>query len=195
MREILKMIIVLALITGVSGLLLAAVNEGTQEQRKRQLLEYVKGPAVKSVLAGAANNPLTDVKELDLDGTVTDIFPAYKDGALWAVAFEQSSTGFGGDIGVMVAIEGDTGRLLGIGITTHKETPGLGARIRESVFLSGFKGLSLEAKVLVTGDGGSVDAISGATISSQAVCAAVNKAADFYKQHQTEILALVGSGS
>jgi electron transport complex protein RnfG len=194
MREIVKMIVVLALITGVSGLLLAAVNEGTGEQRKRQLLEYVKGPAVKSVLSGAGNNPLEDVKALTLEDTATDIFPAFKDGKLWAVAFEQAGKGYGGAIGVMVAIESGSGDLLGIGITTHKETPGLGARIREPVFLNGFKGLSLEDKVMVTGDGGKVDAISGASISSRAVCDAVNKAAAFYRQHQAEILALVGTG-
>ena len=195
MREIVKMIVVLALITGVSGLLLAAVNEGTQEQRKRQLLHYVKGPAVNSVLKGAGNSPLEDVKEFALKEAdtraVTDIFPAFKEGELWAVAFEQRGKGYGGDIGVMVGIETASGALLGIGITTHKETPGLGARIREAGFQGGFQGLSLEDKVKVTGDGGQVDAISGATISSRAVCEAVNKAAAFYKEHQKEILALV----
>jgi electron transport complex protein RnfG len=198
MREILKMIVVLALITGVSGLLLAGVNEGTREQRKKQILQFVKGPAVEDVLRGCTNNPLDDVKELpltpeetggEIDAGFVDIFPGYKDGTLWAVALEDASTGFGGDIGVIVGIDVETSELVGIGITTNKETPGLGARVTEEGFRGNFKGISLEDKAQVVADGGQVDAISGATISSRAVCAAVNNAMAFYMQNKDKILA------
>ncbi len=197
MREILKMIVVLAVITGVSGLLLAGVNEGTREQRKKQILKFVKGPAVEDVLLGCTNNPLDDVKELaltpeetggEIDAGSVDIFPGYKDGKLWAVALEDASAGFGGDIGVIVGIDVETGELVGVGITTHKETPGLGARVTEAGFRSNFKGISLDDEVKVVGDGGQVDAISGATVSSRAVCAAVNNAVAFYKQNRDKIV-------
>ena len=193
MREILKMIVVLALITGASGLLLAGVNQGTREQRKKQLLTYVMGPAVEEVLQGSTNNPLDDVKEFSAasgegESAVLDIFPAYKDGKLWAVAFEESGKGFGGDIGVIVGIDVENDQLLGIGITSHKETPGLGARVQEKGFRGGFLGLSLDAEVGVTGDGGQVDAVSGATLSSRGVCEAVNKAVAFFKQHKQDVL-------
>ncbi len=199
MREILKMIIVLALITGVSGLLLAGVNQGTAEARKKQIIKFVKGPAVEEVLRGCTNNPLEDVAEFKVDAgegedqepSSVDIFPAFKDGALWAVAFEDSGKGFGGDIGVIVGVDVTTGSLLGIGITTMKETPGLGARVREEGFRKGFKAISLEDEVKVVGDGGQVDAISGATISSQGVCEAVNKAVAFYEKNKSGILSTV----
>ena len=144
------MIVVLAAITGVSGLLLAGVNQGTKDQRKKQLLQFVKGPAISEVLAGSENQPLDDVKELEVEAAeegqgalvVVDIFPAYKSEELWAVAFEVTGKGYGGDIGVIVGIDVAAEKLLGIGITAHKETPGLGARIREAgvpkrVFRSG----------------------------------------------------------
>ena len=193
MREILKMVVVLALITGASGLLLAGVNQGTKEQRKKQILTYLMGPAVEDVLQGCTNNPLDDVKEVSMpsgDGetALLDIFPAYKDGKLWAVAFEEKGKGFGGDIGVIVGIDVETDNLLGIGITTMKETPGLGARIMEKGFRSGFSGIPLDKDVKVTGDGGQVDAISGATISSRGVCEAVNKAVALFKQNKQELL-------
>jgi len=197
MREILRMIVVLATITGVSGLVLAGVNQGTKEQRKRQLLQYVKGPAIHEVLAGSQNNPLNDVEELKVKGaeegqgagSFVDIFPAYKDGKLWAVAFEEKGTGFGGEIGVIVGIDVETNRLLGIGITTMKETPGLGARVKEKAFRSGFAGLSVSGDVKVKADGGQVDAVSGATISSRGVCEAVDRALAFYRENKEEILA------
>jgi Na+-translocating ferredoxin:NAD+ oxidoreductase RnfG subunit len=58
------MIVVLAVITGASGLLLAGVNQGTRERRKRQILVHVKKPAIEDVLQGCENDPLQDVKEL-----------------------------------------------------------------------------------------------------------------------------------
>lgn len=200
MREIVKMIVVLATITGASGLLLAGVNQGTKDQRKKQLLEYVMGPAIKEVLTGSQNQPLNDVKELEVKGAdkgagparAVDIFPAYKNGVLWAVAFEEMGKGYGGDIGVIVGIDVETGKLLGIGITTNKETPGLGARIKEKSFLNGFEGLPVTGEAKVKADGGTVDAVSGATISSRGVCDAVNKAMAFYQEHRKEILATVG---
>lgn len=197
MREIVRMIVVLAVITGASGLLLAGVNQGTKEQRKQQLLQYVKGPAILEVLAGSSNDPLKNVKEIQLPptgdqaegGKVLDVFPAYKDGKLWAVAFEASGSGFGGDIGVVVGIDVQDDRLLGVGITTSKETPGLGARIREAGFRNGFRGIPLDEDVKVKADGGEVDAISGATISSRGVCAAVNHAFELFRKNRETIVA------
>jgi electron transport complex protein RnfG len=197
MREILRMIVVLAAITGVSGLLLAGVNQGTKDQRKKQLLQFVKGPAISEVLSGSENQPLDDVKELELKAeregavSVVDIFPAYKSDELWAVAFEMSGKGYGGDIGVIVGIDVAAEKLLGIGITAHKETPGLGARIREEGFRSGFAGLELGGTAKVKADGGDVDAVSGATISSRGVCEAVNQAFELYRENKEEILASV----
>jgi electron transport complex protein RnfG len=198
------MIVVLAAITGASGLLLAGVNQGTKEQRKKQLLQYVMGPAVDEVLAGGENDPLDDVKELDVKAAETggtavsrvDIFPAYKNGELWAVAFEVMGKGYGGDIGVIVGIDVAEDRVLGIGITTHKETPGLGARIKEKEFRSGFGGLPLSQEVKVKADGGGVDALSGATISSRGVCKAVSEAVAFYTENKQKILfSVTGKGS
>jgi Na+-translocating ferredoxin:NAD+ oxidoreductase subunit G len=200
MREILKMIVVLALVTGVSGLLLAGVNEGTREQRKKQILKYVKGPAVQEVLRGCSNNPLEDFRELSLgpaeeegktDAGAVDLFPGFKDGKLWAVAIESSGGGFGGDIGVVVGIDVETNELLGIGVTTNKETPGLGARVTESGFRKNFKGIPLDEPAKVVADGGRVDAISGATVSSRGVCVAVNNAVAFYQKNKDKILSAV----
>lgn len=201
MRDILKMVVVLAVITGASGLLLAAVNEGTREQRKQQVLRFVKGPAVEEVLRGAENNPLGDVKELaapaaaagvEAAAAPVDVFPAFKDGRLWAVALEQSGKGYGGDVGVIVGIDVERDEVLGIGITTNKETPGLGARIADAAFRARFKGLPLDRPAKVLADGGQVDAVSGATISSRAVCEAVNNAVSFYIENKTKILEAVG---
>ena len=199
MREILKMIVVLAVITGASGLLLAYVNESTEVARKEQVLKFLKGPAVMQVLQGCSNDPLKDMVETEMGSgdkqRTVELFPAYKDGKFWALALEDKAGGFGGDIGVIVGIDVQNQKLLGIGVTTHKETPGLGARVKDDPsFAQGFKGIALDQQIAVSADGGSVAAISGATVSSRGVCEAAGKAVNFFLENQEEIDKLFSKG-
>ena len=64
----------------------------------------------------------------------------------------------------------------GIEILSHSETPGLGARITESDFTDQFVGLNID-DISLTQDGGQIDGLTGATISSQAVVDAVRETA------------------
>ena len=102
-----------------------------------------------------------------------------KDGKLQAVAMEASGKGYGGDVNVLVGFNVDKDNLLGISVTTHKETPGLGSRIQDPVFTKQFKGKD-PAKAALKKDGGDIDAISGATFSSIGSADAVKQAAGWY---------------
>ena len=81
--------------------------------------------------------------------------------------------GYGGAIDILLGMEPD-GRVRGIRIISQQETPGLGAKIIESQFLDQFTGLPVD-EIALSRDGGSVDAITGATISSRAVVEAVEE--------------------
>ena len=85
--------------------------------------------------------------------------------------------GFGGEIEVTVGID-TAGCLTGVrvGGTQFSETPGLGAKAREAAFTDQFVGLA--APVALSKDGGTVDAVTSATITSRAIVLAVNTAAD-----------------
>ena len=194
MREIVRMIVVLTAISSVAALLLAGVSQGTKEQRKMQVLKFIKGPAVREILTGSTNDPIKDARQFTPPAAAgakasspIDVFPAFKDGELQALAIETKGKGFGGEIGVILGVDMEAGEVAGIGITTHKETPGLGARIVEEGFRAGFKGLPLVGEVKVRDDGGEVDAISGATISSRGVCAAVTGAIEMFNENRAEI--------
>lgn len=180
MREIISMIVVLSLISGASGLSLAYLKEVTAKPIEDQVLFYVQGPAIKSVFADADNDPLAERKSFDTPNGPVTVFPAKKGGQLVAVALEAFGVGFGGDIGVIVGFDLAQDTLAGIGVTTLKETPGLGTRVAEPKFQMQFKGLALD-RVGLTGKGGNVDAISGATVSSTGTVLAVNKAIEIYK--------------
>lgn len=180
MKEIIKMLVVLTAISGICGFLLAGVRSATSERIEEQELLNVKGPAVKSVLSGSDNDFIKDRQVIELGGKKYTVFIGKKDGKPWAMAYEVSGKGFGGDIGVMLGFDLESDSLTGIGITLHKETPGLGSRITEETFSGGFKGRGADRDFKIKGDGGEIDAITGATVSSRGVCAAVNSGAQIY---------------
>jgi electron transport complex protein RnfG len=180
MKQYIKMIVVLTLIATVCGFLLSAVKQFTAQRIEEQILVNVKLPAVKKVLEPSTNDLVQDRRSINVEDQEHVVFTGKKDGKAWAVAFESSGSGFGGDIGVMVGFDLEKDQLTGIGILTHQETPGLGARITEPAFTGQFKGKSLTAVFKVKKDNGEVDAVSGATNSSRGVCTAVEKCIALY---------------
>ncbi|WP_272701399.1 RnfABCDGE type electron transport complex subunit G [Desulfovibrio sp. Fe33] len=175
MKEMMKMMIVLSLICGIAGITLAALKQVTAPIIEEQVLTYVQAPAIQSVLSGYDNDPIKDRRTFDVDGRTVMVFPALKDGKLIGLAFETSGKGYGGNIGVMVGFDVGAMTLTGIGITTLKETPGLGARVAEHGYATQFRGHSLES-VDLKKNGGDIEAVAGATISSNGTVSAVREA-------------------
>lgn len=188
MREMIKMIVVLTVLSVLSGGLLAAVRNGTKDQIENQQLLYVKGPAINSILEGVSNNPVADRFKLKDEGAEHSFFVGVYDGKPDAVAFETHGKGFGGDLGVMVGVNTKDDKIVGIGITTMSETPGVGTRAKTDVaFLTQFKGKPIEEVFKVKADGGQVDAVSGATFTSRGVSMALTDAGNVYKRLKPQI--------
>jgi len=189
MREIIKMVVVLSVLCAFSGGLLAAVRDGTKENIEVQQLVFVKGPAIKAILAEATNDPITDRFKLKVGEDERGFFVGMIDGKPKAVAFEGFGKGFGGDIGVMVAVTLEDDKVLGVGVTTHSETPGLGSRAKtDPKFAAQFKGLALTEAFQVKNDGGAIDALSGATVTTRGVCAALTQAGTLYKEIKPQLV-------
>lgn len=100
-----------------------------------------------------------------------EIYFIYEDGKEIGYAFLAVGKGYGGEIDILVGLDADF-TVKEVTIISHTETPGLGGKITEASFRDQFKGLSVD-KVALRRDGGEVDAVSGATISSKAVVEAV----------------------
>ncbi len=188
MHELIKMVVVLTVLSAFSGGLLAGLRNGTAAQIENQQLKFVKGPAIKSILEGASNDPIVDRLKIT-DGDVKRSFFVGKfDGKANTIAFEGFGKGYGGEIGLMVGVNIETDEIIGVGVTTHYETPGLGSQARDKPdFVSQFKGFSILDPVSVTADGGKVNAISGATITSRAVCAAATQAGKAYARLKPQL--------
>jgi electron transport complex protein RnfG len=188
MREMLKLFLAVVLFSAVSGGLLSGLRGATQERIEYQQLKFVKGPAILDLLKGASNDPLTDRFKVKDGNTERSFFVGVFDGKANTVATEVTGKGYGGSIGVMVAINLDTDKIVGVEVTTHSESPGLGARAKsDPSFVAQFKGLPVSEPPKVKGDGGKIDAISGATVTSRGVCGAVDQALQIYKQHKNAI--------
>lgn len=88
----------------------------------------------------------------------------------------NAAKGYGGDIAVMTGVDID-GKVTGVNILSHAETAGLGAKAAEQDFRDRFVGLIKGITVSKDKAGeNSIDAITGATITSRAVVEAVNAA-------------------
>jgi len=189
MRDVIRMIVVLAVLSAVSGGLLAAVKSNTAEKIEYQQLTFVKGPAIKEILLGATNDPIVDRFKLKDGDVERSFFVGVFDGNPKGVVFETAGKGFGGDVNLMVGVDLETDTLLGIGVTVHSETPGLGSRAKDDPsFRAQFKGLPFTEPFKVKPDGGQVDAVSGATITSRGVCAGITDSEGFYKKLKPQII-------
>jgi len=186
MKEMIKMMVVLSLICGISGVTLAALKEATTPIIEEQVLTYVQAPAIESVLSDYDNNPIKDRKKFEVDGKTVTVFPAINGGKLASVAFETSGKGYGGNIGVMVGFDMNAMTLSGIGITTMKETPGLGSRVAGHGYTTQFKGHPIES-VKLKKDNGDIKAVAGATISSTGTVSAVQDAIAIFNTLKTKL--------
>ncbi len=189
MREIIKMLVVLTALATFSGGLLAAIHDRTEDKIADQVLKFVKGPALLKIFEEASNDPIKDRFEI-MDGEIKrNFFVAVYEGEPRAVALETfGKGGYGGDVGLMVGIDVKEDKVVGAGVTTHAETPGMGAKAEtDPSFAAQFKDLSLEKPFKVTQDGGSINAISGATMTSRAVSLAATEAGGIYRKLKPQI--------
>ncbi len=119
------------------------------------------------------------MKQTEVYGRPVDVYTAKSGDKVVGYAVKSTTNqGYSGEIVVMVGIAPD-GELLNVSVLKHSETPGLGSVLTnpDNVVLASLKGKVLTGKDLVVRkDGGDVDALSGATISSRAYCDAIEKA-------------------
>jgi H+/Na+-translocating ferredoxin:NAD+ oxidoreductase subunit G len=184
MGEMIKMVVVLTILSSLSGGLLAYVKEGTQERIENQVLQLVKGPAIKSVFSDASNDPVADRFSIENGDEKMDIFVAKIDGKDM-VAFETFGKGYGGDVGLVVGIDVAGNKIYGVGVTTHSETAGLGSKAKDDPkFAAQFAGVDIKGPIKV---GDPINALSGATITSNAVCSAATEAGEVYERLKPQI--------
>lgn len=186
------MLLSLLVITLVSGFALGFVNDLTIEPKAKAKLEK-KINALKLVLPSFDNNPVEDIKMVKSDkvSDSVEIYPAYsKNEFVGAAVIGSTDKGFSGLVKVMVGFK-PNGAIENVVVLEQKETPGLGTKMTEDKFIQQFKGINIsDFKLEVKKDGGEVDALTGATISSRAFCDATKMAYDAFIKNNGSLIEL-----
>lgn len=172
-----NMALSLTLIALVSSALLGFVYEVTKEPIALSNLNK-KLEAIRQVVPEFDNNPNDEMFLLPTGyGDSLEVYPAKKDDIIIGYAVNTyTNNGFSGNIKLMAGFKPD-GSIFNITVLEHKETPGLGTKMADPGFKDQFiEKNPAEFELRVKKDGGPVDAITAATISSRAFCDAVQRA-------------------
>ncbi len=179
MKKTLQLVLSLTLISAVCAAVLAIVNAATKE-RIANLATLKANAAARAVLPAAvkAIDSRTIPGDAPGDAEIT-VFVGYADDAKTQLAGYAvpglSKKGYGGAIQLMVGLNPDR-TVVTYQVLAAGETPGLGSNLSTPAFIARFKDQPA-ANVKVTKDGGKIEALTSATITSRAVCDAVANAA------------------
>jgi len=154
MDEMIRLGLTLMVVTLVASLALALTNHYTID-----MIEMQQEKAVKESL-----NYVIDADSFkEMDG----FYAAYKDDKLTGMVWKIEVPGYSSIINALVGVKPGN-KLSGVEIVSQQETPGLGANIEQRWFLDQFKDKK-EEELKFRKDGGEIDGITGATISSRAL--------------------------
>lgn len=176
-----NMFLSLLIVTAFSSLLASAVYNLTKEPIA-EVARQKQFKAIQEVLPGFSElNRFAIMPESGKDSLI--FFEGIKDDEVIGVAVKTYTyEGYSGLIELIVGMKPD-GTIIKYEVLQHKETPGLGSKISDSAFAKQFNNQNpAQFRLKVKKDGGDVDAITAATISSRAICDALNRAYQSYSR-------------
>ena len=187
---ILRISLTLLLITGVVAALLAGVNMITKDKIAAITKEKTE-KAIQEVLPGTGYISIAGLENAQYfkkDDIVKELYTAYNEapsctfdgGHIIGYAIEVVPSGFDGEITMIVGFDTES-KITGISVISHTETAGLGAvAAANNTAGNAFRGqfIGMSGELAVDKDGGEVDALTGATITSRAIVDGVNAASE-----------------
>jgi Na+-translocating ferredoxin:NAD+ oxidoreductase subunit G len=186
--SLVNMLLSLALIASIMAGALAFVYQITKDPIQQTAIKTIND-AVKEVVPAFDNDPNKEAYKIGVEGSTDSLifYPAKKNGELVGTAVSTfTNKGFAGHFTIMVGFLPD-GTIYNTKVLSHKETPGLGSKMTEAKFHDQFNGKNPEKITMkVKKDGGDIDAITAATISSRAYCDALARAYLGYTKHNTD---------
>jgi len=190
MKEILNLGLRLALICGVAALLLSQVDATTREPIRQAMLRE-RMAAVAAVMPPFDNAPDADRVDLTDGPGERSYWRGFQGEAPVGAAFKAlSGSGYSGEIELMLGVDGE-GKVSGLRILRHTETPGLGAKYADPALLARlYAGRALaDTDWRVKADGGDLDAVTGATVTGRALAGAIGAALTQYDADRAQVAA------
>lgn len=174
----------------LASALLVIGNVSTKDAIALRHAEDIQMMLSEVVPAEFYDNDLLQDK-FELDGKA--VFQARLKNQVSAVAFQVAEPGYSGTITIIMGVDKE-GKVLGVRVVSHTETPGLGDRIEtaRSNWVHSFEGKQLtdenDAQWAVKKDGGQFDQFTGATITPRAVVKAIKGGLKFFAAHKQRLL-------
>ena len=198
MPESVKMILVLTLISGAAGLGLSAMNDYTKPLAEDNNRKFTLA-SINSVIPEAETPDPCQKYEPAFDNAPdadaicvgpSTVYRGRKGKEVVGIAVEAiGEEAYSGTIKVLVGIRMSDGQLSGIQVLKHAETPGLGSVMTKCEFQQQMVGHTpTDINWTVVKDGGDINQISGATITSRSLLNAIHKAQEIWKNNREEIL-------
>ena len=183
MNGVMKIALRLIIITAVAGLLLGLTYSVTKDPIAAQE-EKNKTEARQTVMPDAEDFEQIDLSAAGLGDEYAEVQEAYyavKSGEKIGATVTVSTKGYSSGLQVTVGVNAD-GTVSGVNIDSHDETPGLGAKGDDPVYLSQYAGRTVPLEVVKVSGGGDseIQALTGATLTSKGICRAVNLACSLY---------------
>ncbi|HEY8464423.1 MAG TPA: RnfABCDGE type electron transport complex subunit G [Bacillota bacterium] len=187
MRDYVRFSVVLAVISAVAGGLLALVNSFT-EPKISAYQALAEANAYRQVLPAADRfeslpaDQLAKVQQNPDTAGIQDIKVGTKADQPVGWVYKVATYGYSSDIQLLVGIGVDA-KVGGVYLLSQNDTPGLGAKIAEADFIeqSAIQQAQPQHDLKVSKDGGQVQAVAGATISSRAVTRGINQAFQVFR--------------
>lgn len=186
MKDTIKLSLTLFIITAISALILSLSNNITAPVIA-QSDEVKKEQAKLELLSDADEFKPVDEEVLkavkDEDNNITECEEALKNNEIIGYIFKATTSGYGGDIEFMIGIS--EGKLKGIQIIKHTETPGLGASMMKPSFMNSFKEKSIDNELTAVSapvNDSEVQSITSATVTTTAVVGEVNNLIKIYNE-------------
>jgi electron transport complex protein RnfG len=188
MKEMIKMVVVLTLLSSLSGGLLAYVKDRNQGTIESQVVKFVKGPPWPDFRGRLQRSHQRSLRHRRGGQPKRDFFVAKYRRQVKAVAFEATGKGgYGGDVGLLVAVDVASDQIFGVGVTTHSETAGLGPRPRPIPSSPRSSRENPHSKPFSVSGGRSINAMSGAPSPPRRCASAATEAVEVYKRLKPEI--------
>lgn len=182
-----NMVLSLGIITILSGLILGVMYSVTREPIEESA-RRMQTEALAEVLPPFDNDPEAAMKRVEVAGKEFEIYPAEMDGhSVGAAVKGYSIDGFSGEIVLICGFDND-GNIVNYRVLKQAETPGLGAKMemwfRDPTAARSVIGRSPgQCRFIPAKDGGDIDGITAATISSRAFLTTIREAYELYREY------------
>lgn len=177
------------------GVMLAITDQVTAKDIAARALED-KVNSLSQVIPASIhdNNPVNDsIAMQNAHGKEITVYRAIKDGKVTGVAYEIHGSGYAGEMKLMLGVDME-GKVLGVRVLAHKETPGLGDKmeVKKGNWILRFDGLSLGnppiEKWKVKKDGGQFDQFTGATITPRGIVDAIRRGLQLFDANKAKMM-------